>query len=107
MDFMKSVDTWFLIVAVALLGGFFLWAAQYIFGGIKESIASLDSSVQRSAEKMERLIGELFNHRNNHENRIVALETRCDIQHGDDFHSTRLQPGRRSYDPAHFPQEQP
>ena len=100
MDVLKTVDTWFLIIAVVLLAGFFVWAIQYIFSGLKESISSLDKSVKESAAKMEKLIDELFNHRNDHESRIVALETTCHMRHGaDDYSGTRRSGGRRHYDP--------
>lgn len=109
MDFLKSVDTWFLIGAVALLGLFAVWALKYILastiGGLKESVAKLDASVQKSGEKMEKLIDELFNHRNDHEKRIAVLETRCDIQHGEESYQTKRQSGgRRMYDPLHPPE---
>ena len=100
MDVLKTVDTWFLILTIVVLAGFFVWAIQYIFSGLKESIHNLDQSVKSSAEKMEKLIDELFNHRNDHESRIVALETTCHMRHGSDDHNpARMSGGRRYYDP--------
>ena len=102
------VDTWFLVVLVAALGGFFIWAMQRILAGLEGSIGKLDASFQKTAGKMETLIEELFSHRNNHENRIVALETRCDMQHGivpQNHTPQRQSGGRRAYDPATPPEE--
>jgi hypothetical protein len=100
MEFMKSVDTWFLIMSVVLLGGFFLWATKYIFDGLQKSVIDLKDSFKTYGEKMDRVLDELFNHKNDHESRIVALETRCDIQHGESEHTPKRQSGgRRKYDP--------
>jgi uncharacterized protein Yka (UPF0111/DUF47 family) len=84
-DLLKAVDNWFLILAVLLLGGYFLWSVQRMFNNLLESINELKT-----------LIKDLFEHRNNHETRLTALETRCDIMHGDDPRD----PGRRYYDPS-------
>lgn len=83
-DFFSTVDSWFLILSVILLGGYFLWSVQRLFANLEATI-----------DELKELIKELFNHRNDHENRITALETRCDVMHGTD---PRL-PGRRYYDP--------
>ena len=103
MDFLKSVDSWFLIISVALLGGFFLWAVKYIFEGVKQSIDDLDNSVKESAREMKQLIQELFIHRNDHEKRLVALETKCSYNHDDEHIPPRASGGRRWYDPASLP----
>lgn len=84
-DFLKSVDSWFLILAVLLLGYYFIWSLQRLLSSLLQSIDELKS-----------LIKDLFNHKSDHENRIVALETRCDLMHGDDVR----EPGRRYYDPG-------
>jgi len=77
MEFLKSVDTWFLILVVVLLGGFFLWAVKYLFDGIKQSIIDLGNSFKESIGELKELVKELYNHRNDHEIRIVRIETRC------------------------------
>ena len=71
-DLLKGVDSWFLVLAVLFFGGYFLWSMQNLFNDLKLSIAEL-----------KLLITSLFEHRNNHETRITALETRCDIMHRD------------------------
>lgn len=84
MDFMKSVDTWFLVISVVLLGGYFLWSVKGIFADFRTAINELKD-----------LIKELFEHRNDHETRITALETRCDIMHGEEWSDRH--PDRRRY----------
>jgi hypothetical protein len=103
MEFMKSVDTWFLIMAVAVLAAFAAWAVQYLFVGIKTSIERLGEQFEKSLEKLEKLVTELFSHRNNHEIRLVALETKCAWEHRDDFEPPRMSGGRRPYDPPIVP----
>jgi len=68
MEFLKEVDKWFLILAVFLLGVYFLWSVKKLFGDLKESINDLKN-----------IIKELFDTRNNHEGRIVILETRMSV----------------------------
>lgn len=77
--FLQQIDTWFLIMAVALLGGFFLWAVKYLFNGIQASIEKLGATFKESVDRLEIMIKELFNHRNDHEIRIVRIETRCAV----------------------------
>jgi hypothetical protein len=83
-EFLKTVDNWFLILVVILLGGYFLWSVNGMF-----------SNLQATIKELKDLIKELFEDRNDHESRITALETRCDVMHGNDPRS----PGRRYYDP--------
>lgn len=66
MEFMKSVDGWFLILAVVLLGGYFLWSVKGMVGDIKSSLV-----------KLENFIGRLFDKFNNHEARLRVLESKC------------------------------
>ena len=68
MELLKSVDTWFLILAVALLGGYYLWSIRNLFNDLKKSIDELKLWIQ-----------ELFKIRNDHESRIVKLETRMSV----------------------------
>ena len=98
-DFLKSVDTWFLIMAVVLLGGFFLWAVKYLFDGIRSSVDKLALSFDKSIDKLEMLIKELFHGRNDHEARIIAVETKCNFMHGE-YENQRVSGGRRPYDPV-------
>lgn len=87
-EFLKTVDSWFLILAVVLLGGYFLWSVQRLFG-----------SLQASLDDLKKLIGKLFDYRNDHDTRITALETRCEIMKCNDPRPG----GRRYYDPEHHP----
>lgn len=108
MDFLKSVDTWFLVLAVVILAIFFVWAVQYLFNGLKTSIENLGISFQNSVEKLEKMISNLYAHRNDHESRLVALETKCVWEHGVEppaYNHPRLSPGRRTYDPPTLPKE--
>jgi len=67
-DFFKSVDSWFLVLCVVLLGGYFLWSIQNLFADLKASIKELKDTIE-----------ELFKDRNNHEGRITVLETRMSV----------------------------
>jgi hypothetical protein len=86
MDLLKGVDSWFLVLVTILLGGYFLWSVNGLFSNLQVTITEL-----------KLLIKELFQDRNDHESRINALETRCDIMHGNDPRPG----GRRYYDPEH------
>ena len=101
MEFLKTVDTWFLVITVALLGAFFVWSVQNIFSGVKESIKDLGATFERSLEKLERLITDLYDHKSNHESRIVAIETKCAWEH--EYQTPRSSAGRRFYDPSTIP----
>jgi len=70
-EFLKGVDTWFLVLAVALLGGYFIVSIRVLFTGL-----------QKTLDELKTLIKELFDDRNGHEVRITALETRCNDKHG-------------------------
>jgi hypothetical protein len=67
-DLMKTVDTWFLVVCVILLGGYFLWSVRNLFSDLKESIQELKETIQK-----------LYDLRNDHEGRIKVLETRMAV----------------------------
>jgi hypothetical protein len=99
MQFLTSVDTWFLIIAVIVLAAFSGWCLKYLFDGIKKSISDLGLTFEKSAEKMTRMFEELYNYKNSHETRLTALETRCDMQHGIPYPG-----GRRPYDPIVTPE---
>lgn len=64
MEYLKSVDTWFLILAVFVLSGYFLWSIQRLFSDLKASIDELKSTITK-----------LFEDRNGHEIRITKIET--------------------------------
>lgn len=68
LELMKTVDNWFLILAVFIFGSYFLWSIHRLFMGLQQSI-----------EELKKLITDLFEHRNGHETRITALETRCKL----------------------------
>lgn len=80
-EFYKSVDSWFLILALVLLGGWFVWSVRNIFEDFKLSVKELKDVVSKMDGRYD-----------GHEIRLVALETRCDFQH-------RFDAGRRGYDP--------
>lgn len=71
-DFLKTVDVWFLIFLIVLLGGYFIFSMKNLFAGLQLTLNELKS-----------LIKELFEDRNDHESRIVALETTCAIRTGE------------------------
>jgi len=69
-DFLGTVDRWFLVVAVVVLGGYFLWSIKNMFHDLQDSIRNLQQTIK-----------ELFEHRNDHEVRLTAIETKCDMFH--------------------------
>lgn len=85
-DLVQKIDPWFLNIAVIGLAVYFLWSVKSLFRDLKESINDLKS-----------LIRDLYAHRNDHESRIVALETKCTLQHGDTT-TIRQGTGRRLSD---------
>ena len=85
-DIIQTIDPWFLNMAVACLAAYFLWSVKALFRDLKESIKDLKD-----------LIKDLYVYRNEHENRIVALETKCAINHGD-YDLVRQGAGRRTSD---------
>lgn len=68
---LATVDQWFMILAIMLLGGYFVWSVKRLFDDLKLAIKELKDTIK-----------ELFEHRNDHETRLTALETRCDLMHG-------------------------
>lgn len=94
LELLKTVDTWFLILAVILLcgavtilGGYFLWSVKGILSGFRDAV-----------EELKTLIEKLFDKNNNHETRLSALEGRCAAMQC-------AQPGgRREYDPPERPE---
>lgn len=92
IDALKDTPTWFLIVAVVLmggiitaLGGYFLWSVKGILVGFKEAVDELKSLIQK-----------LFDKHDDHETRLSALEGRCE--------GLRSTGGRRCYDPSERPE---
>jgi len=81
-DIVKTIDPWFLNLLVIALAAYFLWSVKTLFKDLKDSILEL-----------KKLITELYEHRNNHETRLTAIETRCACEHGET-------PTRRSNDHA-------
>jgi len=76
-DVLKTVDAWFLIFLVfvltgviSILGGYAVWSLKRIF-----------NELQKSIDELKQTIKELFDHRNDHAERIKAIETRCTIMH--------------------------
>lgn len=72
-ELLKTVDAWFLMLSFVLLGGGLLWAVKRMFDDLIGSIKELKD-----------LIKDLFEHRNDHETRITAVEVRCKLLHGDE-----------------------
>lgn len=64
LGIIKSLDPSLLVMLVMFLGAYFIWSVKTGFNDIKT------------------LIRELFEDRNEHERRIVRLETRCVMKHG-------------------------
>jgi len=67
-DFLAGVDKWFLVFAVTVLGGYFLWSVKGLFEDLKASIQDLKDTIK-----------ELFDTRNDHEGRLKVLETRMAV----------------------------
>jgi hypothetical protein len=92
-DVLKTIDPWFLNLLVLILGMYFLWSVKNIFKDLKDSIKDLKD-----------LIKDLYEHRNDHEARLITLETKCKYMHGDEeFEPSRQSGGRRHYDPPTVP----
>lgn len=64
---LQSIDQWFLVIAVMVLSGYFLWSVRRMFDDLKETIRELKDTIK-----------ELFDHRNDHATRIAAIESRCE-----------------------------
>lgn len=60
--------------------GAILWAA--IAGLILMMLAIIGYLIKSGFEEIKSLIKELFEHRNDHESRIVKIETRCEDRTG-------------------------
>ena len=87
MEFLKGVDPWFINMLAFVLALYFVWSIKGLFRDLRVSI-----------DDLKKLIQDLYEHRNDHEHRITALETRCDIQHGSEFPTQRQGHGRRKTD---------
>lgn len=68
-ELLKTVDLWFLVLITVLLGGYFIWSVKRLFDDLKSAIKELKDTIK-----------ELFEHRNDHETRLTAIETRCEMQ---------------------------
>lgn len=65
---LQTVDQWFLVMTVMVLSGYFLWSIKRLFDDLKATIKELKDTIK-----------ELFEHRNDHAERIRAIETRCKL----------------------------
>lgn len=91
VDILKGADAWFVNFIVIVLGCYFVWSVRGILKDLKDSIKDLKT-----------VIKELFEDRNKHEVRIIALETKCAYMHGDNGPGVYEYPrhaGRRALDP--------
>lgn len=89
----SSADPWFINMLLVGLAAYFLWSIKGLFKDLKDSITDL-----------KKLITDLYEHRNDHERRITAIETKCLWEHGEmGFTPQRLSGGRRPYDPKEVP----
>ena len=68
---LKAVPSWFLVFLVIVLGGYFLYSIKRLFEGLGDAIKDLKGMIEK-----------LFEDRNDHAERITALEARCDERHG-------------------------
>lgn len=82
-DLLKSVDSWFLVLVVIALGGWFVWSVKNIFDGFTRTVGDL-----------QKLIDKLFDKHDDHESRLSELEGHCKAMHGGPDTG-----GRRFYDP--------
>ena len=71
-ELLKTVDQWFLVLAVMALSGYFLWSIKRLFDDLKATITELKNTIK-----------ELFDHRNDHATRLATLEARCELMHGE------------------------
>lgn len=62
-EFLKTVDTWFLVFLVIVLGSYFLYSIKQLFKGLSEAITELKD-----------MIKELFRDRNEHAVEIASLK---------------------------------
>lgn len=69
-DFLKTVDQWFLIIAVMVLSGYFLYSVKRWTEGLTSAINELKETIR-----------ELFEDRNNHAQEIAAIKARCEARH--------------------------
>lgn len=67
LEFFKSVDQWFLIFVVMLLGGYFLWSIKNLFSDLKSSI-----------DELKKLITSLSESHTGLDKRILLLDSRLD-----------------------------
>ena len=70
-DVLVATPSWFLIFLVIVLGGYFFYSVKRLFEGLKESFKDLKNMIEK-----------LFEDRNDHADRITALEARCEERHG-------------------------
>ncbi len=84
-EFLKSINTWFLVLSVMILGGWFVWSVRNIFDNFTISLDKLNKLIEKLFDKHDGHESRL----DDHERRISAQEGRCDVIHGS---------GRRSSD---------
>lgn len=73
IDLLRNTDTWFLVLAVVLLAGYFLWS-------VKNWMTSLTAAIK----ELKDTISKLFEDRNNHAQEIAAIKARCEARHSKD-----------------------
>jgi len=52
-ELLKTVDLWFLVIAVIVFGGFSVWSLRNVFSGLKESIDNLSKLIENLFKKTD------------------------------------------------------
>ena len=63
---LEQADPWFLRLAVLILSGYFLWSIRKVLADFSDQVKDLKD-----------LLGKLFEHHDNHEQRLSRLEGVC------------------------------
>jgi len=84
LQFLNGVDTWFLKLAVFVLGVYFMWSLRKILTDFKEEVKDLKETIVK-----------LFDRGDDFERRLSNMEGRCE--------AIQCKGGRRGYDPPERP----
>jgi len=94
-EFLKTVDTWFLILAVVILAGALMLSAKVMFNAFMKHLENSFEVLNNTMKAFEETIKRLFDKHENHERRISQLEGAHAVNHGLDLNFNR-----RSTDPS-------